>query len=147
MTVNKRKKNSRMRASQTHGWGAKKKHRGAGNRGGRGMAGSGKRADQKKPTILKMYGNTYFGKVGFKRPQKIVRRDKIVNLYFLEENANNLAKKEGDFFVINLNELGYTKLLGSGNVTKKFKVICLNYSKKAEEKIKKLNGEISNDIK
>ena len=51
MTVNKRKKNSRQRGSHTHGWGAMKKHRGAGNRGGRGAAGSGKRADSKKPSI------------------------------------------------------------------------------------------------
>ena len=43
-----------------------KKRRGAGNRGGRGMAGSGKRADQKKPTILKLYGSSYFGKRGEK---------------------------------------------------------------------------------
>ena len=53
MSVNKRKKNTRMRAKTTHGYGSMKKNRGAGNRGGRGMAGSGKRADQIKPTILK----------------------------------------------------------------------------------------------
>ena len=53
MTVNRRKKVVKQRGSHTHGWGSKKKHRGAGNRGGRGMAGSGKRADQRKPSILK----------------------------------------------------------------------------------------------
>ena len=62
MPVNKRKKATRFRAKTTHGYGSMKKNRGAGNRGGRGMAGSGKRADQKKPTILKLYGNEYFGK-------------------------------------------------------------------------------------
>ena len=65
MTTNKRKKVVKYRGSHTHGGGAKKKRRGAGHRGGRGMAGSGKRADQKKPTILKLYGNSYFGKKGF----------------------------------------------------------------------------------
>jgi len=65
MSINKRTKRSRQRGSHTHGWGAKKKHRGAGNRGGRGMAGTGKRADQKKPTIMNLYGNEYFGKRGF----------------------------------------------------------------------------------
>jgi len=40
MTVNKRKKMSRLRGSHTHGWGAKKKHRGKGNKGGAGMAGT-----------------------------------------------------------------------------------------------------------
>jgi large subunit ribosomal protein L15 len=147
MTVNKRKKSSRLRASQTHGWGAKKKHRGAGNRGGRGMAGSGKRADQKKPSILKEYGNTYFGKLGFTRPQKIVHKDKTINLYFLEENAEKIGKKEADFYVIDLGKLGYTKLLGTGEITKKFRVICKKVSKKAEEKIKKHHGEIINGAK
>ena len=147
MTVNKRKKSNRMRASQTHGWGAKKKHRGAGNRGGRGMAGSGKRADQKKPSILKEYGNTYFGKLGFTRPQKMIHKDVTINLYFLDQNAEKLGKKESDFYVINLNELGYTKLLGTGTITRKYKVICNKVSKKAEEKIKKLNGEVINGAK
>ena len=59
-----------MRGTSSHGWGSKKKHRGAGHRGGKGMAGSGKRADQKKPTILNLYGNDYYGKKGFRRPQK-----------------------------------------------------------------------------
>ncbi len=147
MTVNKRKKSNRMRASQTHGWGAKKKHRGAGNRGGRGMAGSGKRADQRKPSILKEYGNTYFGKLGFTRPQKMIHKDVTINLYFLDQNADKLGKKESDFYVIDLNELGYTKLLGTGTVTRKYKVICNKISKKAEEKIKKLNGEVINGSK
>jgi len=58
MTVHRRKKNKRMRgAKTTHGYGAKKKHRGSGNKGGKGMAGSGKRADQKKTMILKVFGN------------------------------------------------------------------------------------------
>ena len=62
MTVNKRKKVTRYRGSKTHGGGAKKKRRGAGNRGGRGMGGSGKRADSKKPSL---WGAKYFGKHGF----------------------------------------------------------------------------------
>ena len=53
MTYNKRKKNTRMRGGTTHGYGSMKKNRGAGNRGGRGNAGSGKRADSKKPKIYK----------------------------------------------------------------------------------------------
>ncbi len=46
------KKNKRQRGLSSHGWGHKKKHRGAGNRGGKGMAGTGKRADTKKPSII-----------------------------------------------------------------------------------------------
>ena len=55
MVVNKRKKFSRQRGGHTHGWGSKKKHRGSGNRGGKGMGGTGKRADQVKTLIWKEF--------------------------------------------------------------------------------------------
>jgi ribosomal protein L15 len=60
--VHKRRKSSRFRGSHTHGRGGKKKARGSGHRGGFGMAGSGKRGDQKKTQILKKGMEEYFGK-------------------------------------------------------------------------------------
>jgi large subunit ribosomal protein L15 len=62
MKIKKRKKSTRMhgRGMGTHGGGARKKRKGSGHRGGIGMAGTGKRADQKKTLILKLYGNNYF---------------------------------------------------------------------------------------
>ena len=60
MVAKKRKKNTRQRAGTTHGWGSMKKHRGKGNKGGAGMAGTGKRGDAKKPAIWK--NKKYFGK-------------------------------------------------------------------------------------
>ena len=62
MVVNKSKKKLKYRGSKTHGCGSMKKRRGAGHRGGRGAAGSGKRGDAKKPSI---WGGRYFGKHGF----------------------------------------------------------------------------------
>ena len=146
--ITKRKKNTRQRGSKTHGWGAKKKHRGAGNRGGRGKAGTGKRADQKKPTILKKYGRSYFGKFGFKKPNK--KNIKAINLEYLEKNfdellKNKLIKQEKDTFIINLKDLKINKLLGNGKITKKFKIIAERFSKNAKEKIEKLGGEISKE--
>ncbi len=61
-THKKRKKSTRFRGSHTHGRGGKKKARGSGHRGGFGMAGSGKRGDQKKTKILKKGMDLYFGK-------------------------------------------------------------------------------------
>jgi len=137
---NKVKKVRKLRGSHTHGYGSKKKHRGAGSRGGRGMAGSGKRADQKKPSILKKYGKKYFGRYGFRSLKKKIR---AVNIDYLEKLVNkNLVKKEGDVFLIDLEKLGYEKLLSAGKVTQKFKVLVKSASKKAIEKIKKLGGEI-----
>ena len=58
----KRKKSTKYRGSHTHGRGGKKKARGSGHRGGFGMAGTGKRGDQKKTKILKKNLKKYFGK-------------------------------------------------------------------------------------
>jgi len=147
MTVNKRKKNSRFRGSHTHGWGAKKKHRGAGHRGGRGMAGSGKRADQKKPSILKEFGNDYYGKHGFNRPQKLVLKIKAINIaqlilkipYFLEKKL--IAKTDG-FYVIDAEKIGYNKILGGGKVDVKIKIKSPYITKLAKEKIERSGGSI-----
>jgi ribosomal protein L15 len=62
VSIKRRRKSSRFRGSHTHARGGKKKARGSGHRGGFGMAGSGKRGDQKKTLILKNNLDTYFGK-------------------------------------------------------------------------------------
>ena len=131
--ITKRKKNRRQRGSKTHGWGAMKKHRGAGNRGGRGMAGSGKRADQRKPSIIKDYGlDNYFGKHGFKRPQNILSHYKTINVGDL-----NFDKQE-----VNLQEFGIGKLLGKGKPNKKYIIKVKSCSQKAKEKIETSGGQV-----
>jgi len=141
MTVNKRKKVSRYRGSMTHGWGAKKKHRGSGNRGGKGMAGSGKRSDSKKPSFWKQ---KYFGKYGF--ASKSRRNIKAVNINYLEENISkmpsNVLKKENEFFSVDLEKLGFNKLLSNGKVANKYKIKVSYASKKAIEKVKSNGGEV-----
>lgn len=143
MTVNKRKKNTRQRGHKTHGWGAKKKHRGQGNRGGRGMAGTGKRADSKKPSIWK---TDYFGKHGFisKTPKT---RINAVNLGFIEQHigrflSNDAVKKENDFYLIDLEKIGFNKLLGDGRISRKFRIKTPYASKAAVEKVKEAGGEV-----
>lgn len=147
MPINRRPRSHKFRGSMTHGWGAKKKHRGSGNRGGFGKAGSGKRADQKKPTIINEYGlQNYFGKHGF-RIHPVKQKIKAVNLDYLESNLDNLikdklAKKEDNHYLINLADLGYDKLLGSGKITKKFKITAKFSSSKAIQKIEGSGGEV-----
>lgn len=143
MVVNRRKKADRQRGRTTHGWGSKKKHRGAGNRGGRGMAGTGKRADQFKPSILKIYGNSYFGKRGFHRPAEITRKIKAINLDQLNKLIEKgVVKKEKDIYNIDLAVLGYDKLLSRGKLNYKVKIKSEFFSKNAIEKIKEQGGEI-----
>ena len=142
MTVNKRKKFSRYRGSMTHGCGSKKKRRGSGHRGGKGMAGTGKRSDSKKPSI---WNNTkYFGKFGFKIKNTNVI--KSINIDYIEENiskiSNDIIKKENGFFSVDLGKLGFNKLLSGGKVTNKYKIKVHYASKKAVEKIKGSGGEV-----
>jgi len=143
MVVRKRKKNSRQRGSKTHGWGAMKKHRGHGNRGGTGMSGTGKRGDQKKPSIWK--NSNYFGKIGF-AGRRVKKKIIGINIELLEANsqkylANKMATKEGDLIVIDIAKLGYNKVLGSGSLKTKMKVIAPYFSSRAKEKIQQAGGQ------
>ena len=144
--INKRKKLSRYRGSHTHGGGAKKKRRGSGHRGGVGMAGTGKRADHKKPMVQKLFGKHYLGRHGFKRPLKRIIKIKFLNLEDLDRNLERyvekkLIQKEKDIYVVNLSKLGYDKLLGSGKTNNKYKIIG-KVSEKVKSKIEKNGGMI-----
>lgn len=145
MTINKRKKNSRLRGSHTHGWGAKKKHRGSGSRGGRGRAGSGKRADSKKPSIWN--DPTYFGKHGF-IPKGPAKTYEGISIKTIEDSLNSLiaqgaAKASGDATSIDLTAAGYTKLLSSGTPTRKLAITVTMASPRAIEKIKAAGGTVT----
>jgi large subunit ribosomal protein L15 len=145
MTVNKRTKASRYRGSHTHGCGSMKKRRGAGNRGGRGMAGTGKRGDQNKPSIWD--NKKYFGKFGFKKKNTGVPI-KAVNLNYFEKKVDNLVakkliEKQGDVYVIDTQKIGFNKVLGCGKLTKKLNITCKSFSKQAVEKITKAGGQIT----
>jgi large subunit ribosomal protein L15 len=142
MVSKKRKKNSRYRGSKTHGCGSMKKRRGAGHRGGRGAAGSGKRGDAKKPTIWK---GRYFGKRGFtsKKNNKVNSINlKEVEIKLPSWLKKGLIKESNGVFEIDLNKLGYQKLLSTGKVTKKLKIKVNSFSPASEKKVKKAGGEI-----
>ncbi len=145
----KRKKASRMhgKGAGTHGWGARKKHKKSGHRGGKGMAGTGKRADQKKTLITKLYGHNYFGKQGI--TSRGTKRDKRLrmNLEKIELNIESfikrgIAKKTEKGIEIDLKEY---KILDSSNeymLQNKLIIKAKGASKSAAEKVKKAGGEI-----
>ena len=140
--THKRTKSSRMQGHKrgTHGWGSRKSHRKSGHRGGKGLAGTGKRADHKKTLILNLYGNKYFGKQGVTSRGTAKDTRKRINLGTIEKNLQSFGKKVGDKWEINL--LDY-KILGTGEVKNKLVIKCLEASKSAVEKVKKAGGEIS----
>jgi large subunit ribosomal protein L15 len=146
MRIKKRKKSSRMHGKGTgsHGWGFRKKHKKSGHRGGKGMAGSGKRADQKKSLVIKLYGNEYFGKQGV--TSRGTERDtrKRINLSDVEFNIGTyikkgIAKKTKDGIEINLKNY---KILGGGELKSKLIITASEASKSAIEKVKKAGGKI-----
>lgn len=140
--VIKRKKSSRFhgRGMGTAGSGARKNKRGSGNKGGKGLSGSGKRADHKKTLVQKIHGHKYFGKQG--ATSRKTKRDtrKRINLYDLQLNLDKYAKKKGDSYEVSLPKY---KILGTGEVKDKLVITCLEASKKAVEKIEAAGGKIN----
>jgi large subunit ribosomal protein L15 len=139
--THKRKKVSRMhgRKMGSHGWGARKKHKKSGHRGGTGMAGTGKRGDQKITLITKLYGHEYFGKQGItSRKTKRDTRQRI-NLQQIEKNLEKYGKKTTKGWEINLPKY---KILGEGEVKEKLIIKAFEASESALKKVKKAGGEI-----
>lgn len=138
----KRKKSSRYhgRKRGTCGTGARKKMKGSGHRGGKGMAGSGKRADQKKSLVLKLYGHGYFGKQGI--TSKKTERDKRnrINLDLIYKNLESFGNKKGDSYEINLNS--YKILAGQSEIKKKLIITAQSASESAIENVEKAGGKI-----
>lgn len=133
MKTKKRKKSSRMhgRKMGTHGGGARKKRKGSGHRGGKGMSGTGKRADHKKTLITKLYGHGYFGKQGI--TSKGTKRDKRDRINVGEIQTKY---KPGEI------SLKTYKILGDGEIKDKFIITAREASNSAIEKIKAAGGDI-----
>ena len=145
MTVLKRKKDSKMRGSHTHGTGGKKKARGAGNKGGRGNAGSGKRADAKRPSFWAI--KNFEGKHGFKRKPSLRVNYVTINISTIESKleefvASGAAKKEGNSYTLDLSKTKYNKLLGKGHISKNVDIKVDFTSQKAIEKIESAKGSV-----
>lgn len=128
-----------MRGSHTHGWGAKKKHRGTGSQAGRGMSNrffarkssftgqAGKFAVKK--LIQKLYDKKGFVPVS----REAVR---TISLQQLDELAKNNGLKEIDVSV-----MGYDKVLGGGKITVALAVKAAKFSAGAKEKIEASGGK------
>jgi len=128
----KRKKVIKMRGSHTHGYGMKKKHRGAGSRGGRGFAGQYK---HKKVMIKKKFPERLEKKKFKSLTQRGFRKDiKSINITHLITMSE--GKKE-----IDLATLGFDKLLGKGEINKPIQIKAHAFTKLAKEKIEKAGGK------
>ena len=128
----KERKTRKMRGERTHGYGKIGQHRGAGCRGHRKVG-----RHKHLWSYVTAYEPNYFGKHGFTSPQSLRRKEHIINVAKLDEITT--TQKETS---IDLTSLGYTKLLGTGKITKPLTVTVPSCSKTAEEKIKKAGGQV-----
>jgi len=134
----KLRKIRKKRGSRTQGYGRVGQHRKSGSKGMR-KAGRHKHGW----SYVLRYEPEYFGKKGFTSPKSLRRKVKVMNVGELDEVAEKLKgkEKEGKIFV-DLEVLGYTKLLGAGKVTKSLVVKVPSCSKSAAEKIKEAGGKV-----
>ncbi|MDI3474864.1 MAG: large subunit ribosomal protein [Thermococcaceae archaeon] len=144
--IRRRKKVRKLRGSHTHGWGCKKKHRGGGSKGGKGMAGTGKRKDQKWTWTIK-YAPDRLGKRGFHRPKAVQYVPQTINLSDIDENLQlfldmGVAYEEEGKIVVDTTQLGVDKVLGTGSLSRPLVIKAYYVTPKAEEKIKAAGGEV-----
>ncbi|MBX5328434.1 MAG: uL15 family ribosomal protein [Candidatus Bathyarchaeota archaeon] len=134
----KLRKIRKKRGSRTQGYGRVGQHRKSGSKGYR-KAGRHKHGW----SYVIRYEPDYFEKKGFTSPKSLRQKGSIINVGKLDEIAERISiGKEKDKILIDLEKLGYTKLLGTGKVTKPLIIKVSSCSKSAAEKIKKAGGEV-----
>jgi large subunit ribosomal protein L15 len=130
----KLRKIRKFRGSRTQGYGRIGQHRDSGSKGHRKVG-----RHKHLWSYVVTHEPDYFGKNGFTSPQSLHRHENTINLKKLEELAQTSQQQNPQ---INLTALGYTKLLGTGKVTRPLTIQVDSCSKSAAEKIKKAGGEI-----
>lgn len=125
----KLRKIRKTRGSRTQGYGRVGQHRDSGSKGHRKVG----RHKHLWSLVVTSEPN-YFGKHGFISPQSLHNKVNIINLSKLDQIAQGPQ--------INLTGLGYTKLLGTGKITKPLTIQVATYSKSAAEKVTKAGGKI-----
>jgi large subunit ribosomal protein L15 len=137
----KLRKVRKKRGSRTHGYGQVGQHR-KGSKGGR-KAGLHKQGW----TYVIKYEPDYFEKKGFKSQKTIGRKTNVINVGELDELAHKLAaekklERKQKKTVLDLDKLGYDKLLGTGKIIKPMLVKVVAYSEAAAKKIEEAGGQI-----
>ncbi|HYY66159.1 MAG TPA: uL15 family ribosomal protein [Nitrososphaeraceae archaeon] len=132
------RKSRRNRGSRYCGWGQIGQHRQAGGRGGIGQAGKHKhfwiRTIVEEPDH---FGHDGFYSFNHNLSQKWINVRDLDSVFAKHGNV----EKDGKV-MLDLNSLGYDKLLGGGKVFSSFMVKISKVSKKAKEKIEDVGGEV-----
>lgn len=133
----KLRKTRKMRGSRTHGYGQVGQHRVGGIRGRR----KAERNRHGRAYALTQEPSRF--RKGFISPRSVGRKNNVINVGELEELASRLdLKREKGKLRLDLDKLGYTKLLGMGKITKPFSIKVASFSEKAAKKIEEAGGKI-----
>lgn len=140
----KLRKVRKQRGSRFHGWGQVGQHR-KGNKGRRRVG-----LHKGGWTYIIKYEPDYFGKKGFTSQKALRGRGAIVNVGELDEVVYRLevdkkVEKQGNKVILDLDELGFSKLLGNGKVTRPLLVKVAAHSKVAAKKISDAGGQIQKE--
>ncbi len=128
MTLRFRKK-EKGRGAGT-GYGSKKKHRGKGSKGGRGFAGLHKH----KWSWIVSKAPDHYGYKGF--VPKGRKKEKAINVGDIEKLIAD-SKNE-----IDLQKMGYGKLLSRGKIEKALTVKVAKATERAKQKVEKAGGKV-----
>ncbi len=131
------RKTRKFRGSRTHGWGQIGQHRASGHKGGLGKAGMHKHLFS---SLLKDDPD-HFGHDSTHPPHPNITR-KWVSVRDLDDFFAKYGKQEGGKKVLDLDNAGYDKLLGGGQLKNAYSIKIRQYTASAEEKIKKAGGEV-----
>lgn len=136
----KLRKSRKKRGSRTVGWGRVGQHRKGGQKGET-------RSGRHKHlwSYVLRYEPEYYSKKGFYSPSR--RRVKAMNVGDLEDLAMKLSAEEGleereGLAYLDLDRLGYNKLLGMGRITKPFSIKVASYSESAAKKVEEAGGKL-----
>jgi len=138
----KLKKTSKLRGSRTFGYGRQGQHRKNSQKGER-------KAGRHKGgwSYVLRYQPDYWGKKGFRSVQSLHSKVNAINVGNLGslvtrlEAQNQLEHQDGKI-LLDLDKLGFTKLLGTGRISESVLVKVSTHSSSAARKIEEAGGQI-----
>jgi large subunit ribosomal protein L15 len=128
----KLRKTRKNRGSRTQGWGRIGQHRDGGSRPYRKVG-----RHKHKWSWVQNEDPNYFGKHGFRSPQALHSKVNALNISKLDEIA-----QKTNTTIIDLTVMGYTKLLGTGKITRAYTVTVPECSAAAVKKIEAAGGKV-----
>lgn len=131
------RKSRKQRGSRYCGWGQIGQHRASGSRGG--VGGAGKHKHFYIRTVIEE--PDHFGHDSFHALRK-GDISKWINLQDISDLLKYAKTNEEGKVILNLDELGYQKLLGRGIIESAFTVMVGKISNSAKEKITAAGGEV-----